>query len=109
MANGLHMLKRFSPSGVPGSSAWTCGALPAKARRKRSKTYSLGGPHGPLEGAEGALCEFSSAVSRRLGQPRAASPCKSGRMLTTNPPREDADHSAPIMITRASGRIAPHS
>ena len=56
-----------------GNNAWTCSARPAKVRRKRSKTHSprrLGAPKAP--------CGFWSALSHRLGRPRAASPCAPG-------------------------------
>ena len=75
----------FFPCGGSGNNAWTCSARLAKVRRKHSKTHSPRRPLRRLGGAEGAPCGFWSALSHRLGQPRAASPRRLGRMLTTFP------------------------
>ena len=57
-----------------------------QGKKKSQQNPQLQGPpKGPLGGAEGTPVGFRSALSHRLGQPRAASQCQSGHTLTKTP------------------------
>ena len=58
------------------NSAWIRSARPAKVRRKRSKTHRPRRPLWAPGGARRAPCGFWSALSHRLGRPRAANPLR---------------------------------